>query len=453
MIRHLLVLLALVIATPAAAAPSYVSTSSGSAFSLPSLSIAPPAGYAADDIFVLVVTVGSNVSVAAPSGWTPKASTSGWWGGVVAVYWRRATSSEFSMISGFGGSGTHRAGSIHAFRGAVPWGDPFEAASGFSVTTNGTVATTSISTVTADTLALFVVGAVLEDRMGYGVFGYLTYPSGPATTPSGSGDGGDSYNYVLQTVWRGYRPSPGPTGPASVAAYPGEDGDTHAAGILLALTPAALPGAPGSITGPASSSGTYTIGWSPPGGPVSRYELYENGALAFSGMALSNSFTGKLTGTYRYKVRACNSAGCGPFTPEHVLTVVLVVPSTGYSYDNNGNLHGTAIMPYDPTCDAFVTTVEMCGSCTNRCESPVNGTSKCAWSCDARSCSGTCEIACNLGYSACLGMCCSTNHVVAATCGGTPLSCNGTCEAGWYDCDGNKQSNGCEGTAAQCLGF
>ena len=40
------------------------------------------------------------------------------------------------------------------------------------------------------------------------------------------------------------------------------------------------------------------------------------------------------------------------------------------------------------------------------------------------------------------GITCSNNHMQTRTCGAGV--CNGTCAAGFADCDGNKQSNGCE---------
>jgi Salmonella virulence plasmid 65kDa B protein len=89
-----------------------------------------------------------------------------------------------------------------------------------------------------------------------------------------------------------------------------------------------LAAAPGPITGPTSSTtGTYTLNWTVASGEVSRYDLYENGALAFSGLALTKAFTGKPDGAYRYAVQACNSTGCGPFTTDFVVTVLRVPPA------------------------------------------------------------------------------------------------------------------------------
>ncbi len=59
------------------------------------------------------------------------------------------------------------------------------------------------------------------------------------------------------------------------------------------------------------------------------------------------------------------------------------------------------------------------------------------------------------------GLVCSSNHVAVRTCGGGV--CNGTCEAGYQDCNGEKLKDGCEtnintdvkncgGCGASCLG-
>src|SRR5690606_11151860 len=78
-----------------------------------------------------------------------------------------------------------------------------------------------------------------------------------------------------------------------------------------------VPGQPSTISVPASSStGSYTISWSATAGATG-YELYEatnssftGEVLAYSGGATSNAFSGKGNGTYYYRVKACNAAGC-----------------------------------------------------------------------------------------------------------------------------------------------
>jgi hypothetical protein len=44
------------------------------------------------------------------------------------------------------------------------------------------------------------------------------------------------------------------------------------------------------------------------------------------------------------------------------------------------------------------------------------------------------------------GTVCSSNHMATVTCGGG--ICNGTCAAGWSDCNNNKQTDGCEANTA-----
>jgi hypothetical protein len=112
---------------------------------------------------------------------------------------------------------------------------------------------------------------------------------------------------------------------------------------------------------------------------------------------------------------------------------------------------------------------------TNGCETPTNTTTNCAGcgnvcdtshsngaSCDGARCIYT---GCALGYTNCsatapdtngcetwtdgdannCGACnrvCSNSHVPVPSCGAGV--CNGTCEAGYADCNGNKQTDGCE---------
>ena len=97
--------------------------------------------------------------------------------------------------------------------------------------------------------------------------------------------------------------------------------------IAVAIPPNA-PGAPGPITGPSSSTtGAFALGWGAASGVVSRYDLYENGVLIQSSPALTSSLSGRRDGSYHYRVQACNSGGCGLFTPELVVNVLLIPPA------------------------------------------------------------------------------------------------------------------------------
>ncbi|MDB6019042.1 MAG: hypothetical protein JWR19_3531 [Pedosphaera sp.] len=111
------------------------------------------------------------------------------------------------------------------------------------------------------------------------------------------------------------------------------------------------------------------------------------------------------------------------------------------------------------TCRNLSNDVNNCGSCGNLCSAP-NATSSCA--------SGTCTIAaCNAGFSNCdnvtangcevsvntdpnncgnCGTVCSSSHIAIQSCASGV--CNGACTAGFADCNGNKQSDGCETNVA-----
>lgn len=134
------------------------------------------------------------------------------------------------------------------------------------------------------------------------------------------------------------------------------------------------------------------------------------------------------------------------------------------------------------TCDGGMCTgvcANFYGDCdsnrqTNGCEADlrtdVSNCSGCGVACSANnmdsiSCSnGVCNGACKAGFDDCngnkqsdgceinlladpthCGSCinvCSSTNMATVTCGGGV--CNGTCTAGWSDCDGNKLGNGCE---------
>jgi YD repeat-containing protein len=93
-------------------------------------------------------------------------------------------------------------------------------------------------------------------------------------------------------------------------------------------------GVPLSITVPASSStGAYTISWGAASGTVTAYELYEATNSSFSGQsriytgtALSAALTGRGSGTYYYRVRACLNTDCSSYrTGANPVTVAIPV--------------------------------------------------------------------------------------------------------------------------------
>jgi hypothetical protein len=96
-----------------------------------------------------------------------------------------------------------------------------------------------------------------------------------------------------------------------------------AAGNRTQVVEGAVPGAPASITAPATSNtGNYAVTWTAPAsGPApARYELHEANNASFSGQvlvynnsALNFTVSGRAGGNYYYRVRACSSIGCGGY--------------------------------------------------------------------------------------------------------------------------------------------
>ena len=137
---------------------------------------------------------------------------------------------------------------------------------------------------------------------------------------------------------------------------------THTAGSVITYTldPAgnrtvlesgAPPGTPASIAVPSSSStGSYTISWGVASGTITAYELYEatNSSFtgqvqAYSGTGTSKQISGKGTGTYYYRVRACYGSMCSGYrTGANPIVVTVSVPAppasiTGPSMNTTGN--------------------------------------------------------------------------------------------------------------------
>lgn len=95
-----------------------------------------------------------------------------------------------------------------------------------------------------------------------------------------------------------------------------------AAGNRAQLLSGTLPGAPVSITVPASSStGAFTISWGAASGTVTAYKLFQatnagfsGETLVYSGTALSIALSGRTSGVYYYRVQGCLGGSCGGYT-------------------------------------------------------------------------------------------------------------------------------------------
>ncbi len=111
-----------------------------------------------------------------------------------------------------------------------------------------------------------------------------------------------------------------------------------------------VPGVPGAISTPASSiSGAYTVSWGVASGSVTRYNLEERkDAAAWTTIqntsARSIGLSGKLNGTFDYRVSACNSSGCGAVTAVQTTQVTILL---NISVSPNPSTTGTVTLSWD----------------------------------------------------------------------------------------------------------
>ena len=153
-----------------------------------------------------------------------------------------------------------------------------------------------------------------------------------------------------------------------------------AAGNRTQVASQTPPGVPASITVPSSSvTGNYTISWGAASGTLTAYDLYEatnagftGQTLVHSGTALSKAISGKGSGTYYYRVQACNGGACGAYrTGSNPTTVTppgipasISVPSsssTGFYTIGWGTATGsvTAYLLYEATNSGFTGQVQV----------------------------------------------------------------------------------------------
>lgn len=134
--------------------------------------------------------------------------------------------------------------------------------------------------------------------------------------------------------------------------------------VTVTLTPP--PSTPGAISGPSSVSydssafASYTLSWGASSGTVTAYQLEEKIGAGiwtniYSGTATSNNFSGKESGTYSYRVRACNGNSCSTYTDNKsvvvsasfIATAPLISSSTvagNSAYSTNVSKHASAVV-------------------------------------------------------------------------------------------------------------
>ncbi|HVI26067.1 MAG TPA: RHS repeat protein [Xanthomonadaceae bacterium] len=161
----------------------------------------------------------------------------------------------------------------------------------------------------------------LEEGVNGGT--WRTAYSGGAVTKTFSGKSSGGYAYRAKAC------NAAGCGPASAAKT-----------VQVTLPPASapVPSAPAL-----SSTGSYTVSWAAVAG-ASSYALEErfnSGSWTgvYSGSALSKALSGRSQGTYAYRLRACNAAGCSPNSATRTMVVdfrpaapTLTLPSSTTSH-------------------------------------------------------------------------------------------------------------------------
>lgn len=122
----------------------------------------------------------------------------------------------------------------------------------------------------------------------------------------------------------------------------------------VTVTPQA-PGAPGAVlASPTPNTGSFSLSWSAASGSVTHYALSESSNDGASWVVLNanlgtttTSLTGKLAGSYQYRVQACNNTYCGDYG---LIARVEVLPGTpgapeGAASPNVGNFSLTWTPP------------------------------------------------------------------------------------------------------------
>lgn len=95
-----------------------------------------------------------------------------------------------------------------------------------------------------------------------------------------------------------------------------------------------VPGIPSSISAPSSdNNGAFTVSWGTASGTVASYKLeqqVDSGVWSeiYNGTGTLQPLTGLADGTYKYRVKACNSSGCSGYRTASNTTIVISPPGT-----------------------------------------------------------------------------------------------------------------------------
>ena len=269
-----------------------------------SLTLARPAGVAANDLLVAVIDVLANPTVTAPSGWTLARSDTIASGTHMrqALYTRVATAAEAGAYTWTFSTADPAAGAVADYVG-VQVANAVDATSG-QTTVNGTTLTAPSVTTTAANDILVAAFAISDT-------GTLSAPTGMTQRVSVS-LAGQPGTRVTDDVADAGLGAAGSTGTRTVKLAASASG----IGELLALrTDTTPPSTPSNLTQSGGSQASVTVQWgaSTDNVGVAGYTVYLNGTSVTTTSSTSYSVTGLVCGTnYQVGVDAFDAAGNHP---------------------------------------------------------------------------------------------------------------------------------------------
>lgn len=224
-------------ATQAAApTPTLVAAGTAAFTATNAATIAPglPAGFAADDIHILLAHRSDNTAMTSLSGWTQIAALSGNNTSAqrVEVWWRRAVGGDTAPTVTFGSGTVVRGARIIGIRGCRTSTDPFDTGAGAPTrsdnsTADLTVEFTDLTTQGANRF-LLALGAFEDDPTTVTTMTNWTQPGGAVSASSLGNDMMLFYEHRSLT-------SAGSSGTAQVTVSGGTIGNSPSVGIVIAL--------------------------------------------------------------------------------------------------------------------------------------------------------------------------------------------------------------------------
>ena len=162
--------------------------------------------------------------------------------------------------------------------------------------------------------------------------------SGLATTHQRTGLADGTYNYKVRAC-------------NTVGTFPAcSDYGTQSTNVTVLYAP----GVPAAVVMPPSPDvdGDYTVSWSAASGQVANYEVQQssdggsNWSTPFVPVGTTQSYNNQPEGTFTYRVRACNTSGCGGYQVASASVTVDVPAGSG---GGNGDPNGIFTVDPNPT--------------------------------------------------------------------------------------------------------